>query len=86
MKICIVSDSHDRAQHLAAAVDEAKGRGAEAVIHCGDIIGGNTLRAALAARPWLPPTGEVLRFGHPIGAHDNSICNYDDAQSQPVVE
>ncbi len=47
MKICIVSDSHDRGQMLAAAVAEAKTAGAEAVIHCGDLIGGNTLRAAL---------------------------------------
>ncbi|MFA7269050.1 MAG: metallophosphoesterase family protein [Sterolibacterium sp.] len=47
MKICIVSDSHDRGQMLAAAVTEARDNGAEAVIHCGDIIGGNTLRATL---------------------------------------
>jgi hypothetical protein len=44
MKICIVSDSHDRAPMLAAAVREAKEAGAQAVIHCGDVIGANTLR------------------------------------------
>ncbi len=44
MKICVVSDSHDRAPMLAAAVREAKGAGAQAVIHCGDLIGANTLR------------------------------------------
>lgn len=43
MKICIVSDSHDRAPLLAAAVSEAKEAGAEVVIHCGDLIGTNTL-------------------------------------------
>lgn len=47
MKICIVSDSHDRAQLLAAAVTAAKAEGAEVVLHCGDVIGGNTLRATL---------------------------------------
>ena len=47
MKICIVSDSHDRAPMLAAAVAEAKGAGAEAVIHCGDVIGTNTLQPLL---------------------------------------
>ena len=47
MKICIVSDSHDRSQDLYLAVADAKSRGAQAVIHCGDIIGGNTLRVAL---------------------------------------
>ncbi len=48
MKICIVSDSHDRADGLAQAVREAKALGAEAVIHCGDLIGAQTLKPALA--------------------------------------
>ena len=47
MKICIVSDSHDRAEALGSAVQQAALRGATAVIHCGDLIGGNTLRPAL---------------------------------------
>lgn len=47
MKICIVSDSHDRAPALVAAVASAKEDGAMAVVHCGDIIGANTLRAAM---------------------------------------
>ena len=48
MKICIVSDSHDRADALAQAVREAKAQGAAAVIHCGDLIGTQTLRPAMA--------------------------------------
>lgn len=48
MKVCIVSDSHDRADPLARAVRDAAFEGAEAVIHCGDIIGTQTLGAALA--------------------------------------
>ena len=47
MKICIVSDSHDRSAPLARAVRDAAAQGAEAVLHCGDVIGANTLRAAL---------------------------------------
>ncbi|HSM98631.1 MAG TPA: metallophosphoesterase family protein [Gallionella sp.] len=47
MKICIVSDSHDRAEPLAAAIAKAQANGARAVIHCGDPIGANTLRASL---------------------------------------
>jgi uncharacterized protein len=47
MKVCIVSDSHDRADPLAAAVRKAAEQGAGAVIHCGDVIGTQTLRAAL---------------------------------------
>jgi hypothetical protein len=49
VKICIVSDSHDRASALAAAVEAGKAAGARAVIHCGDVIGTQTLRDALAA-------------------------------------
>lgn len=47
MKICIVSDSHDRSPPLEAAILEAQVAGAQAVIHCGDLIGVNTLRASL---------------------------------------
>lgn len=50
MKICIVSDSHDRSEPLAAAIAEAQSAGAQAVIHCGDLIGANTLRASLKLR------------------------------------
>lgn len=49
MKICIVSDSHDRADALGEAVREARALGAEAVVHCGDLIGTQTLRPALTA-------------------------------------
>jgi putative phosphoesterase len=48
VKICIVSDSHDRADALARAVGEAKALGAGAVVHCGDLIGAQTIKPALA--------------------------------------
>ena len=61
MKICIVSDSHDRSDPLVEAIKEAQASGAEAVIHCGDLIGVNTLRAS-------------LKLGIPIHAvHGNNI-------------
>lgn len=41
MRICIISDSHDRAEPLATAVKLAQAAGAQAVIHCGDLIGAN---------------------------------------------
>ena len=47
VKLCIVSDSHDRSDALAEAVSAAAFEGAEAVIHCGDVIGTQTLRAAM---------------------------------------
>lgn len=48
MKICIVSDSHDRADPVLSAVQAAQREGAEIVIHCGDVIGAHTLRPLLA--------------------------------------
>jgi putative phosphoesterase len=47
MKVCIVSDSHDCGELLANAIERAKAWRARAVLHCGDIIGPNTLRRAL---------------------------------------
>jgi putative phosphoesterase len=48
MKICIVSDSHDRSEPLVQAVRAGAAEGAALVIHCGDIIGTQTLRATLS--------------------------------------
>lgn len=45
MKICILSDSHDRRELLAAAVADAKTRGAETILHCGDVVAPSTLHA-----------------------------------------
>lgn len=44
MKICILSDSHDHIPLLDAAAAEAKGRGAEAILHCGDVVAPSTLK------------------------------------------
>ncbi|MEJ2645814.1 MAG: YfcE family phosphodiesterase [Gammaproteobacteria bacterium] len=43
MKVCILSDSHDNRPLLRAAVADAKERGAEAVLHCGDVVAPSTL-------------------------------------------
>lgn len=44
MKICILSDSHDNRHLMGAAVADAKARGVEAVLHCGDVVAPTTLR------------------------------------------
>lgn len=44
MKICLLSDSHDNIPLLCAAVAEAKQRGAQAILHCGDIVAPSTLK------------------------------------------
>ena len=43
MKVCILSDSHDHIALLDAAVAQAKEDGAEAVLHCGDLVAPSTL-------------------------------------------
>ncbi len=45
MKICIISDSHDHREPFAAAVSEAKALGAQAILHCGDLVAPSTLHA-----------------------------------------
>jgi uncharacterized protein len=53
MKICLVSDSHDHRRLLASAVNEAKGLGAQVVLHCGDLVAPSTLHS-------------ITKFGLPI--------------------
>ncbi|HHB91779.1 MAG TPA: metallophosphoesterase [Thioploca sp.] len=53
MKIGIVSDSHDNIPSLCAAIADAKYRGAEAILHCGDIVAPSTL-------------GKVQQYGLPL--------------------
>ncbi len=53
MKICILSDSHDHIPLLEAAVADAKALGAEAVLHCGDVVAPSTL-------------GRIEPFGLPV--------------------
>ena len=43
MKVCILSDSHDHIPLIDAAVAQAKAAGAEAVLHCGDVVAPSTL-------------------------------------------
>jgi putative phosphoesterase len=45
MKICILSDSHDNRAPLSAAVADAKARGAQTILHCGDLVAPSTLHA-----------------------------------------
>lgn len=60
MKICILSDSHDHIPLLEYAVAEAKERGAEAIVHCGDVVAPSTL-------------ARINKFGLPVHAiHGNN--------------
>ena len=53
MKLCILSDSHDNRRLLDHAVADAKARGAEAVLHCGDVVAPTTLRE-VGWQSWSP--------------------------------
>lgn len=44
MKICILSDSHDNIPLMVGAVEAAKEWGAEAVLHCGDVVAPSVLK------------------------------------------
>lgn len=43
MKICILSDSHDNIPLLKLATHQAKQRGTEVILHCGDVVAPSTL-------------------------------------------
>ena len=43
MKVCILSDSHDHIALLDAAAKSAVEQGAEAILHCGDVVAPSTL-------------------------------------------
>ena len=80
MKICILSDSHDHIPLLDAAVADARAAGAEAVIHCGDVVAPSTLGCLQKHR--LPThvihgnnTGDLYTLGR-IATRPDSLLRY----------
>ncbi|MES9992507.1 MAG: YfcE family phosphodiesterase [Candidatus Thiodiazotropha sp.] len=78
MKICIVSDSHDHIPLLEAAVEAAKAEGAEAVVHCGDVVAPSTLHCL--DKYGLPihvihgnNTGDLYTLGQLASRDENNI-------------
>jgi hypothetical protein len=78
VKVCIVSDSHDHIPLLDAAVAEARSLGAEAVLHCGDVVAPSTLQCLEKHR--LPVhvihgnnTGDLYTLGRLASRPDNVI-------------
>ncbi|HIP53267.1 MAG TPA: metallophosphoesterase [Chromatiales bacterium] len=78
MKICILSDSHDHIPLLNAAVAAAKAEGAEAVLHCGDVVAPSTLECL--EKHGLPVhvihgnnTGDLYTLGRLATRPDNVI-------------
>lgn len=81
MKICILSDSHDHIPLLDYAVAEAKERGAEAVLHCGDVVAPSSLKCLI--KHHLPThvihgnnTGDLYTLGQLANNPENVISYY----------
>jgi len=81
MKICILSDSHDNRPFLEAAVCDAKAAGAEAVLHCGDVVAPSTLEVL---KPFNLPVhvihgnnvGDAYMMGHIASRAANRTTYY----------
>lgn len=80
MRVCIVSDSHDHIPLLDAAVAEAKQAGAEAILHCGDVVSPSTL--GCLRKYGLPVhvihgnnTGDLYTLGR-LATEPDSIFHY----------
>ena len=80
MKVCILSDSHDHIPLLDAAVAEARDRGAQAVLHCGDVVAPSTLKCLNKHR--LPVhvihgnnTGDLYTLGQ-LATRPDNVINY----------
>lgn len=80
MKICILSDSHDHIPLLDAAVTDARSVGAEAVLHCGDVVAPSTL--GCLQKHQLPVhvihgnnTGDLYTLGQ-LALRPDSIIRY----------
>jgi putative phosphoesterase len=80
MKVCILSDSHDHIALLDAAVNASRTLGAEAVLHCGDVVAPSTLGCLQAHG--LPThvihgnnTGDLYTLGR-IATRTDSVVRY----------
>ncbi len=78
MKICIVSDSHDNRSLLAAAATAAKAQGAEALLHCGDVVAPATLSV-------LQPLGLPVHVIHGNNSGDLELMTRIASQPGSVV-
>lgn len=80
MKVCILSDSHDHIPRLQSAAEQAADAGAQAILHCGDIVAPGILNV-------LKPVGLPVHLIHgnnlgdpyqmqQIAADSNGLFNY----------
>lgn len=79
MKVCILSDSHDHRDLLSRAVAAAKRQGAEAVLHCGDVVAPSTLSV-------VEPHGLPFHVIHGNNTGDLYALSRRSARKDSVVE
>lgn len=79
MKVCILSDSHDHRDLLSRAVADAKLRGAEAVLHCGDVVAPSTLSV-------VEPHGLPVHVIHGNNTGDLYALSRRSARKESVVQ
>ena len=82
MKICILSDSHDHIPLLRAAAEDAVSLGAEAILHCGDVVAPSTLNCLNKIENPVPVyvihgnnTGDLVALTR-SSTHPDSILRY----------
>jgi len=90
VKICILSDSHDHVALLDAAVTEAKALGAEAVLHCGDVVAPSSLHCL--HKHGLPVhvihgnnAGDLFTLGR-LASRPDSLIHYYGMDAEIVLD
>jgi hypothetical protein len=78
VRICLLSDSHDNRRLLAAAVEEARAQGAEAVLHAGDVVAPSTLSV-------LEPLGLPVHVVHGNNTGDLYVLTRMAARKGSVI-
>ena len=81
MKVAVISDSHDNRSKFRQAATRAKHLGADAILHCGDIVAPSTLKEARDTG--LPVhaihgnnTGDLVMMNRVASKPENSISFY----------
>ncbi len=91
MKVCILSDSHDHTPRMDQALAQARAWGAEAVLHCGDVVAPSTLHGL--SRHGLPlhvihgnNTGDLYAFSRMSANPKHKVHYYGQDASLTLGE
>jgi len=92
MKVCILSDSHDHIPLLRAAAEDAVKLGAEAILHCGDVVAPSTLNCLNKIDNPIPVhvihgnnTGDLVALTR-NSTHPDSVIRYHGQDAGVVLD